>query len=177
MTPAQATTTATNHDPSQESHQQGKRSPPPNPYIPAKMAVIMGMDTVMVAKFARINQKLLLQQKPSMQSHALDYSAWTLSLLLRALFGQFDVEIGADKAIRPILSVVTSSSFMVWDLLSGIASESGASETCGSMADWIVTNRDMLEARMIDFFTDIFDEFLKMYGTTFKKRPKRVVQE
>ena len=173
----QATTTGTNSEPSLESHQQVKRFPPPNPYIPAKMAVILGMDTVMVAEYARLNQELLLEQEPSLQSCALEYSAWTLSLMLRVIFVQFDVETGTDKAIIPILDILSVSSFQTWDLLSKLASRSGATETCERMADWIMTNRDMLEALMIDFWTDIFDESLAPYGTTFKKRPKRVVQE
>ena len=176
-TPGQATTTMTDHEPSLESHQQVKRFPSPKPHVPARMAVILGMDAVMLNKVGELYQKYFLKQNTSLPSCVPKFWAWTLSLVLRALFGQFDVENGTKEALRPILSLLLSCSFKVWLVLSEFIILNGVLETYECIADWIMTDRWMLEALVIHGFTDIFDGFLAPYGTTFKKRPKRVVQK
>jgi len=173
----QATTTVGNHEPSLEPHQQVRRFPLPNPCVPAKMAVILGMETEMADLVDLLHQELLLKQNTLHHSLAFEYSAWTLSLVLRALFVQFDVENCADKAIRPIIFLLSTFSPTIWDLLSGLASRDNVPQTSESVADWIMASRDVLEAFVIDSFIDAFDELLAPYGTTFKKRSRRVVQE
>ena len=172
-----ATTTVTNHEPSLESHQKANRFPPTDLYVAAKMAVFLGIDTATVAKLAGMYQELFLKQKPSLETCALGFSAWTDSLVLRALFDQFDVENGTNKATIPILSILPIFSIVVWEFLVKLFNQSGVPETYERIADWIMTSRDLIEAFVIDHLADAFDEYFARYGTSFKKRSKWEVQE
>ena len=97
--------------------------------------------------------------------------------MLRGLFVHFDVENGTAKTIDPIICLLLDFSFTVWELLIGLAGQYNVPQTSESVADWIMTNRDVLEVYVIDSLTDAIDEFLAPFGTTFKKRSRRVVQE
>jgi len=177
LTSEQHTTTVSNHVSSPELHQQVERALIQNSYIPAKLAVILGMDTVMAEIVNSRTRELLLKRSTLYQSLALEFSPWSLSLVLRGLFVHFDVENGTAKTIDPIICLLLDFSFTVWELLIGLAGQYNVPQTSESVADWIMTNRDVLEVYVIDSLTDAIDEFLAPFGTTFKKRSRRVVQE
>ena len=175
FTSEQHTTTVRNHEPSLEVHQRVERSPLPYPYIPAKLAVFLRMDTEIVELVDSRSREHLLTRSTLHQSLAIEYSPWSLSLVLRALFVHFDVENGTGKAIDPMIGLLSGFSFMVWELLIDLAGQYNIPQTPENIADWLMTNLDVLEVFVIDYFTDIFDEYLARHGPTFKKRSKRVV--
>lgn len=174
-TPEHATTTVPNHEHSLESHQQVKRFLLPDSYIPAKMAAILGMNKVTVDAMAQLIREDSFDCEPVVRDFELRFSAWTSSLVLRAIFAQYDVEKGTEKAMTAITVLVSNYSSEVWVLLGDFMSRPGAPEMSEGIADYMMTNRDMLEAFVIDSFTDAFDGYLARYETMFRKRSKMVV--
>ena len=146
-----ATPGVTDPTSSPEFPEQASRIPLSDPllatYPPSWIADTFRTDKRVFEFFECIAQNHLLKQPPLIQRELILLSPWAISIGLRAFLERFDIGSCTNDQNDDILLAVVVGSFDVWGLCLEFH---GGSESFSLLADYMMADRDALEAFLIE---------------------------